>query len=174
MDYVTRPKRSFRLAMLAIAITVGIIDQITKIIVLARLEPGVAYPIIGDWFRFFLIFNSGAAFSFGQGMTWFFYPDTAWLHHCHRLLRAAHTHPGHRREPRAGCRWGLWGTSLTGFSGRQRFLWGTSWTSSLLGPSPFSTSPTAPSPSVSRCSLCPPSWMRGDRGLLRKVRWRDE
>ena len=41
--------------MLAIAITVGIIDQITKIIVLARLEPGVAYPIIGDWFRFFLI-----------------------------------------------------------------------------------------------------------------------
>ena len=43
MDYVTRPKRSFRLAMLAIAITVGIIDQITKIIVLARLEPGVAY-----------------------------------------------------------------------------------------------------------------------------------
>ena len=72
MDYVTRPKRSFRLAMLAIAITVGIIDQITKIIVLARLEPGVAYPIIGDWFRFFLIFNSGAAFSFGQGMTWIF------------------------------------------------------------------------------------------------------
>ena len=72
MDYVTRPKRSFRLAMLAIAITVGIIDQITKIIVLARLEPGVAYPIIGDWFRFFLIFNSGAAFSFGHGMTWIF------------------------------------------------------------------------------------------------------
>ena len=66
MDYVTRPKRSFRLAMLAIAITVGIIDQITKIIVLARLEPGVAYPIIGDWFRFFLIFNSGAAFSSGK------------------------------------------------------------------------------------------------------------
>ena len=62
MDYVTRPKRSFRLAMLAIAITVGIIDQMTNIFVLARLDTGVSYPI----------FNSGAAFSFGQGMTWIF------------------------------------------------------------------------------------------------------
>ena len=172
MDYVTRPKRSFRLAMLAIAITVGIIDQITKIIVLARLEPGVAYPIIGDWFRFFLIFNSGAAFSFGQGMTWIFT-----LIQLGYIIAIAFYAPRIRTLATAVSLALVAGGALgnlTGSSGRQRFLWGTSWTSSLLGPSPFSTLPTAPSPSALRCSLCPPSWMRGDRGLLRKVRWRDE
>ena len=159
--------------MLAIAITVGIIDQITKIIVLARLEPGVAYPIIGDWFRFFLIFNSGAAFSFGQGMTWIFT-----LIQLGYIIAIAFYAPRIRTLTTAVSLALVAGGALGNLIDRlfraPAFLWGTWWTSSLLGPSPFSTSPTAPSPSASHYSLCPPSWMRGDRGLLRKVRWRDE
>ena len=28
--------------------------------------------MIGDWFRFYLLFNSGAAFSMGENLTWLF------------------------------------------------------------------------------------------------------
>lgn len=69
---VNSRRRNFSVTMLAIAVAVAAVDQLSKIAVLATLEPGVAQPVFGDWFRFYLLFNSGAAFSFGTGMTWVF------------------------------------------------------------------------------------------------------
>ncbi|MDO4685110.1 MAG: signal peptidase II [Corynebacterium sp.] len=56
----------------AIIPIVAVIDQLTKILVLRTLTPGVPQPVIGDWFRFLLLFNPGAAFSMGQSLTWLF------------------------------------------------------------------------------------------------------
>ncbi|WP_425292303.1 signal peptidase II [Corynebacterium mayonis] len=39
---------------------------------LAFLEPGVPVTVLGDWFRLYLLFNPGAAFSMGQNSTWLF------------------------------------------------------------------------------------------------------
>ncbi|AKK03503.1 signal peptidase II [Corynebacterium epidermidicanis] len=58
--------------MFAIAVAAASIDQLTKFLVLRTLTPGVPHPVIGDWFRWYLLFNSGAAFSFGEGATWVF------------------------------------------------------------------------------------------------------
>jgi signal peptidase II len=44
-------------------------DLGTKELVLARLEPHTALPLVGDWFSLFLTFNSGAAFSLGTSYT---------------------------------------------------------------------------------------------------------
>ena len=51
--------------MAAIVVVIASLDQIVKQIMLSWLEPGVPVPIIGDWFRFYLLFNPGAAFSMG-------------------------------------------------------------------------------------------------------------
>ena len=51
-------------AMLGYAADLG-----TKELALARLEPGTPVPLIGDWFGFYLTFNSGAAFSLGTSYT---------------------------------------------------------------------------------------------------------
>lgn len=45
------------------------VDQLTKWLVVENLEPRTAYPVLGDWFRLFLIRNPGAAFSFGENAT---------------------------------------------------------------------------------------------------------
>lgn len=45
------------------------IDQLTKWLVVENLEPSTAYPVIGDWFRLYLVRNPGAAFSFGTDIT---------------------------------------------------------------------------------------------------------
>jgi len=58
--------------MAVIILVVAAIDQATKALMLAWLEPGVPVPVIGDWFRFFLLFNPGAAFSMGENSTWLF------------------------------------------------------------------------------------------------------
>lgn len=68
MDSVTHKAR----LVFAIIPLVAVIDQLSKAWVLATLKPGVPQPVIGDWFRFLLVFNPGAAFSIGQGMTWLF------------------------------------------------------------------------------------------------------
>lgn len=46
-----------------------LIDQFTKWLVVENLEPRTAYPVIGDFFRLFLIRNPGAAFSMGVDAT---------------------------------------------------------------------------------------------------------
>lgn len=48
------------------------LDQITKVLAVANLEPGVVQPFVGEVLQFHLIRNPGAAFSFATGMTWVF------------------------------------------------------------------------------------------------------
>lgn len=69
-----RPPASLRNVGLIVVIMLVIAgsDQAIKQWVLDNLEEGVAYPIIGDWFRFYLIFNPGAAFGMGENSTWLF------------------------------------------------------------------------------------------------------
>ena len=56
-------------AVVAVMLAVAAVDQLVKQLILNWLEPGVPQPVIGDWFRFHLLFNSGAAFSMGQSLT---------------------------------------------------------------------------------------------------------
>lgn len=59
--------------MAAIGLTVAVLDQSVKAIMLDWLTEGVPQPVIGDWFRFLLLFNPGAAFSMGgESFTWLF------------------------------------------------------------------------------------------------------
>ena len=46
-----------------------ITDQLSKWLVVENMEPATAYPVIGEWFRLYLIRNPGAAFSFGTSVT---------------------------------------------------------------------------------------------------------
>lgn len=59
-------------AVVAVMLTVAALDQALKQLMVTWLEPGQAVPVIGDWFRFYLLFNPGAAFSMGQNSTWLF------------------------------------------------------------------------------------------------------
>jgi signal peptidase II len=52
------------------AILVIAIDLFTKQWALSALMPGVKHPFIGDVLSLQLVFNSGAAFSLGEGYTW--------------------------------------------------------------------------------------------------------
>lgn len=51
-------------------LAVGVVDQVVKQIMVTTLVPGEPVPVIGDWFRWLLLFNPGAAFSMGQNLTW--------------------------------------------------------------------------------------------------------
>lgn len=53
----------------AVAVLVLGLDQLTKAIVLAKLEPGEPVNVIGSLLRFNLVKNPGAAFSLGTGYT---------------------------------------------------------------------------------------------------------
>ncbi|GAA1121227.1 signal peptidase II [Nocardiopsis composta] len=48
------------------------LDFTTKELVLARFQPGERLPVLGELLQITLIFNPGAAFSIGTGMTWVF------------------------------------------------------------------------------------------------------
>lgn len=69
-----RPPASLRnVGLIAgVMVAVAAADQLVKQWVLDNLEMGTAYPVIGDWFRFYLIFNPGAAFGMGEDSTWLF------------------------------------------------------------------------------------------------------
>ena len=54
------------LATLAVVV---IIDQLSKWLAVATLPPCEAVPVLGDWFRFLLVRNPGAAFSMGTDAT---------------------------------------------------------------------------------------------------------
>lgn len=47
-----------------------ITDQVTKWLAVSYLTPGVATPLIGEWFQLRLVYNPGAAFGLGTGYTW--------------------------------------------------------------------------------------------------------
>ncbi|PKQ17653.1 MAG: signal peptidase II [Actinobacteria bacterium HGW-Actinobacteria-8] len=59
-----------RPAVWLIATLVVAIDVFTKQWALSALEPGVRHYIVGDVLSLQLVFNSGAAFSLGEGYTW--------------------------------------------------------------------------------------------------------
>lgn len=60
------------MALGLLAAGVLVVDQASKTLVVARLEPGEYIPLLGDFFGLQLVFNPGAAFSFATGSTWFF------------------------------------------------------------------------------------------------------
>lgn len=73
MVRVTVNRRSYVGLMAIIAVVVAVIDQATKALMLSILSEGEPMPVIGNWFRFYLLFNPGAAFSMGgEGSTWLF------------------------------------------------------------------------------------------------------
>ncbi|MGD7003245.1 signal peptidase II [Corynebacterium halotolerans] len=72
MERVSQRGRSYIPMMATAVVIIAAIDQVTKTIMLNWLEPGEAVPVLGDWFRFYLLFNPGAAFSMGEGSTWLF------------------------------------------------------------------------------------------------------
>ena len=69
---VARPHRNRRLVTVfaVLAVVVLALDQLTKVWALANLEEGQWRPFLGEWIQLTLVFNPGAALSFGTGMTW--------------------------------------------------------------------------------------------------------
>lgn len=63
--------RTLRLVAL-IMVVAAAVDQAVKQTMLAWLQPGETVYVLGEWFKFRLLFNPGAAFSMGQDMTWVF------------------------------------------------------------------------------------------------------
>lgn len=75
MDQPTTPIRPVKHHLglvVGVILSVAAVDQLVKQLMLGWLEPGVPHPVIGDWFRFYLLFNPGAAFSMGENLTWVF------------------------------------------------------------------------------------------------------
>jgi signal peptidase II len=58
--------------VIAIAVAVVLVDQLTKLWAVTNLSLDSSVPVIGDFIRFQLIYNSGAAFSMGTNSTWVF------------------------------------------------------------------------------------------------------
>ncbi|GEB97396.1 lipoprotein signal peptidase [Corynebacterium flavescens] len=59
--------------MVAVVLSVAAVDQTVKQLMLTILTEGEPLPIVGDWFRLYLLFNPGAAFSMGgDSSTWLF------------------------------------------------------------------------------------------------------
>lgn len=61
---------TWRPALWLVALIVIALDQATKQWSLSALQPGQKQPLIGDLLSLQLVFNSGAAFSLGDGFTW--------------------------------------------------------------------------------------------------------
>jgi len=67
------PRRPRLVALLAsTALTVLVLDQVTKWFAVDRLRSGVPVSVIDGWLQWRLVRNSGAAFSLGTGSTWIF------------------------------------------------------------------------------------------------------
>jgi signal peptidase II len=67
-----RVSLSWLFGVLAIAVLVYTLDRVTKTWALENLTPGVRQPWLGEVLQLHLIFNPGAAFSFGTSATWVF------------------------------------------------------------------------------------------------------
>ncbi|MGW0608762.1 signal peptidase II [Streptomyces sp. NPDC002640] len=65
------PRGKRRVAVLiAVAVLAYVLDLVTKLIVVAELEPGNrSVELLGDWLRLDVIRNPGAAFGFGEAFT---------------------------------------------------------------------------------------------------------
>lgn len=71
-DDPARPGARRRLVLLCagLAAFVLLADQLTKVWALENLAVGGWQPLLGEWIQLTLVFNPGAALSFGTGMTW--------------------------------------------------------------------------------------------------------
>ncbi|AUH68783.1 MULTISPECIES: signal peptidase II [Gordonia] len=56
--------------LIAVAVAAYLIDVLSKVLVVAKMEPGETVSVIGDFLTFHLVRNSGAAFSMATGYTW--------------------------------------------------------------------------------------------------------
>ncbi|GIG54299.1 signal peptidase II [Demequina activiva] len=61
---------TWRPALWLVAFAVVVVDQATKQIALETLEPYEVHEVLGEFLSIQLVFNSGAAFSLGDGYTW--------------------------------------------------------------------------------------------------------
>nr|WP_255429815.1 signal peptidase II [Streptomonospora sp. PA3] len=59
--------------MSAVAAACLAADYATKEAALAAFAPGESMPVVGELLKFTLVFNTGAAFSMGQGLPWLFF-----------------------------------------------------------------------------------------------------
>ncbi|WP_432559204.1 signal peptidase II [Granulicoccus sp. GXG6511] len=66
------PRRSAWTRFALVAVSILVLDVVTKVAAVAWLRPGEPVPVLGDLLRLYLIRNPGAAFSIGEGMTWIF------------------------------------------------------------------------------------------------------
>ncbi|MFE3371311.1 signal peptidase II [Streptomyces sp. NPDC059173] len=57
------------LVLLSVAVVAYLLDLVSKMIVVAKLEHQPPIDIIGDWLQFRAIRNAGAAFGFGEAFT---------------------------------------------------------------------------------------------------------
>lgn len=58
--------------VLALALVILVVDQLTKFWATSALSGGRVVPILGDLLSLRLLYNPGAAFSIGTGYTWIF------------------------------------------------------------------------------------------------------
>ncbi|MCM3661844.1 signal peptidase II [Georgenia satyanarayanai] len=72
MTQQQRGRRGMVILLVALALGIAAIDQVTKYLAEDRLTQGVHVPLVGDLLGWQLIYNPGAAFSFATGMTWIF------------------------------------------------------------------------------------------------------
>ncbi|MET4926259.1 signal peptidase II [Streptomyces sp. PSRA5] len=66
------PTRRLFWSALGIALGLLLLDQGTKWWAVGALGNSESIPVIGDFIRFWLVYNPGAAFSLGTGVTWIF------------------------------------------------------------------------------------------------------
>ncbi|MFI6084095.1 signal peptidase II [Streptomyces sp. NPDC051217] len=66
------PTRRLFWSALAVALALLLVDQGTKWWAVSALGDSETIPVIGDALRFLLVYNPGAAFSMGTGVTWIF------------------------------------------------------------------------------------------------------
>lgn len=64
------PAAGITIALLAIVVLAA--DQLSKFFVLQNLEVGNTVDVVGNLLQWHLVFNPGAAFSMGEGVTWIF------------------------------------------------------------------------------------------------------
>jgi signal peptidase II len=63
-------RRGLLLLLALVAATAYGLDQLSKALAVARLEPGEPHPLVGELLQLQLIRNAGAAFSVATGVTW--------------------------------------------------------------------------------------------------------
>ncbi|MDN3311889.1 signal peptidase II [Microbacterium oryzae] len=70
-----RPPLRAAAAGTTIAILAAVVlaaDQLSKHLAIESLTPGTTQPVLGDLLQWHLVYNPGAAFSLGEGITWIF------------------------------------------------------------------------------------------------------